>query len=130
MVPSQFIEQTWDEIGYRVKKALHRNVFVRTLPMPQKTHGGLYLPDKYAGFYGELPHMQLVRAVVLAVGADATKHYGLEVGDYVCFMRLFFARWKELEDKTYVGYLPSEQVAGRVEGSPMDDIADILRQNQ
>lgn len=106
------VEETWTELGFRFRP-LRNVVLVRTDPLPTVTEGGIIIPDKLTSFYGELPHVQLVTATVLASGPKAD----LQPGEKICFQRLFFARWLEMGDKTLVGWIADERnVVGWVEG--------------
>ena len=106
------VEQTWAEIGFRFRPLRHV-VLVRTYPLPTVTEGGIIIPEKLTSFYGELPHVQLVNATVLSSGPKAI----LEPGDRICFQRLFFARWLEMEDGSLVGWIADERnIVGWFEG--------------
>lgn len=99
------IADTWTEIGQRARP-LRNVVFVRTELIPEKV-GMIYIPPNQRGNYSQLPHVVMMRAVVLATGPDCKY---LKVGDRVAFMRLFFARWHAMEDKTLTGYLPEDNI--------------------
>lgn len=100
------VERTWDEVGYRVR-AMHRNVFVRTDPPEQKV-GLLWLPPKLQGFHGDLPHLRVVKATVLAAGPKTE----LKPGDRICFQRLHFAWLKKLGGEVMFGWIDQVQVLG------------------
>lgn len=105
------VEETWEELGFRLRM-LRSAILVRTEPLP-KTSGGVILPDRATSFYGELPHVQFVTAVVLSAGPKAV----LKPGDRIAFTRLFFARYMEMQDKTMVGWIANEEnVLGYAEG--------------
>lgn len=105
----EVVNRTWSEVGYKITP-LRKMVFVKTDPVPQKV-GSLYLPPKLATFYGELPNLVLVNATVLAAGPKAS----VRPGDRVCFTRLFFARYCDLQDGTYIGWIEEENLTGRLE---------------
>lgn len=106
MPAADLVEQTWAEVGCRVRP-LKRWVFVRTLPVA--THiGSIALPPKLASFHGELPHMKTIHALVLSVGPKAT----VKKGDVVCFTRLQFAWWKKLDDRCMVGWIDENDLTG------------------
>ena len=105
------VEDTWKEMGHKLRM-LRKGVLVRTDPLPTEVNG-VILPPRAASFYGELPNVSFVTAVVLSSGRDAT----LKPGDRIAFIRLFFARHLEMEDKTLVGWIANEEnVLGYVEG--------------
>lgn len=115
------VEKTWDELGYRIRATGYR-VWVRTLPHPRK-HGSIWLPPKAGSFYGELPHLRTVYAVVLSAGSRGPAK-GLKPGDIVGFKRLEFAWWAKLQptqtdeyggDEEFVGYIDSNHVVYLVE---------------
>jgi hypothetical protein len=116
----ELVAETFAEMGIVGFKPWRDLVFVRTKPMPQKT-GSIYLPNKLASFYGELPNMQLVTAIVVAVGPKTT----LLVGDHIVFLRLNFAYWRRMEDGTYFGWIQEPNVYGWVELDPGDTYADL-----
>jgi hypothetical protein len=88
--------------------------------MPKKT-GLIYLPEKLTTFYGELPHMQPIVATVLAAGPEAT----VKPGELVAFLRLYFARWMTLDDRTVVGWLLSEENLLGMADLEGDIVADL-----
>jgi len=104
------VEKTWAEVGYKVRP-LGRKLFVRTLPIEEKI-GSIYKPVKLTKFHGELPHMQLIRGVVLAAGPEAK----VKIGEQICFTRLYFAWLKKMEDLTMFGWITEEQACGYCEG--------------
>jgi hypothetical protein len=110
------VEDTWDEIGHKIK-ATGFKLWVRTLPHPRKV-GRVWLPPNRGRFYGELPHLKLVFAVVLSVGPHARSQHELQPGTIVGFKRLNFAWWRKLEganedewgsDDQFVGYLQNAE---------------------
>jgi co-chaperonin GroES (HSP10) len=108
---SELIERTWVDIGCRVR-ALGRTMFVRTERPEQKTASGLlWLPPKQASFFGPLPHMRVVIGTVLSSGPKCS----VKAGDRVCFQRLHFARWKDLGEDRYVGWIDENQLLGWAE---------------
>jgi len=108
----ELVEQSWKELGYRVRP-LGRTVFVRTRAIPDKV-GSLYLPTKHTKFYGKLPHMQNIEAVVMAAGPKAQD---VRPGDRVTFQRLNFARLVKFqaEAEEFFGWVDSSQIIGHVE---------------
>lgn len=99
------IADTWEEIGLRARP-LRKMVFVRTELIPEMV-GLIYIPPNQRGNYSQLPHVVMMRALVLSTGPDCKV---LKVGDRVAFMRLFFARWHHMEDKTLTGYLDEDNI--------------------
>jgi hypothetical protein len=107
--PKDVVQATWDELGYRIRP-WYAKVFVRTELPPQKFEGSLlWLPPKEASFFAGLGHQRLVTATILSCGPLAKS---VKVGDRVCFQRLHFGHIKQLEDKTYLGWIEQEQLAG------------------
>lgn len=111
-------DKTWDELGFRLRPKFAK-VFVRTDLPPQRI-GLIYLPPKEASFYGGLGHQRLVTATVIAVGPLAKS---VKVGDRVCFARLHFGHIKQLDDKTYAGWVEQEQIAGFPEDNAVEPFA-------
>lgn len=106
------VQKTWDELGFKVRP-VRRNVVVRTHPLTQKTQSGLlWLPPKQTGFYGQLPHVHMVRATVLAVGPLAAQYYNVKVGEEIAFQRLHFGKFYDLNAEEKVGWIDASQVAG------------------
>jgi len=107
---SDFITTTWTELGKKVE-CLGTKVFVRTEAMPEMI-GSLYLPPKKTQFYGELLGIkQFNEATVLSVGPEAT----LSPGDKICFLRLYFARYEQMEDRTMTGWVDEQNIIGIVD---------------
>ena len=118
--PKDVVQATWDELGYRIRPVFAK-VFVRTELPPLKTESGLlWLPPKEAHFFSGLGHQRLVTATVLSLGPLAK---AVKVGERVCFQRLHFGHIKQLEDKTFVGWIEQEQLAGY----PEDDTVEPLK---
>lgn len=99
--------EVWSRLGHRVQATAGR-VFVVT-DLPAKKVGSLFLPMKATTFYGDLPHLVMVRATVLSAGPKAQ---GLNPGDRVTFPRTYFIRWRELEPDVMIGWVSHSQVAG------------------
>ena len=78
--------------------------------LPATKVGSIFLPVKLTGFYGELPHLVLVRATVLSVGPQVTN---LKPGDRVAFPRTYFTRWKQLEPDVMVGWIEVSNISGK-----------------
>lgn len=112
------VEQTWRELGYMVRP-LYAKVFVRTETPPEKI-GLIYMPPKEADFYGGLGHQKLVTAIVLSTGPMAKL---VKPGERVCFARLHFGHIAKLSDKTFVGWIEQEQLAGY----PEDHVVEPLK---
>jgi len=113
----ELIDLTMKELECKALHPLRWMVFVRTCPLEQKTESGkLWLPPSmtqmYPSMHVELPHLRLVRAVILAAGPKA---YAAKPGDTVLFKRLHFAYWKKLTDGTYVGWLDYNDLIGFAE---------------
>jgi hypothetical protein len=100
-------EEVWARLGHRVQATAGR-VFVVT-DLPAKKVGSLFLPMKATTFYGELPHLVMVRATVLSAGP---KVQGLNPGDRVTFPRTYFIRWRELEPDVMLGWVDRSQISG------------------
>lgn len=106
----QLIDATWDELGYKIR-ARGYWLWVRTMPHARKV-GSLWLPTKLQGFYGELPHLQSTKAVVLSAGSAGVAK-DIKPGDVVVFKRLHFALYKPvgnpvLQEK--VGWIDANQI--------------------
>lgn len=101
------VDKVWQKLGFRIQATKGR-LFVVT-DLPAKKVGSLYLPMKATTFYGDLPHLVMVRATVLSAG---TKAHGLNVGDRVTFPRTYFIRWRELEPDVMLGWVEKSQVSG------------------
>ena len=107
--PKDVVQATWDELGYRIRSVFAK-VFVRTELPPQKFPDSLlWLPPKEASFFAGLGHQRLVTATVLSCGPLARS---VKVGERVCFQRLHFGHIKQLDDRTFVGWIEQEQLAG------------------
>lgn len=107
VLSTDLVERTWAELGYKVRP-LFAKVFVRTELPPEKI-GLIFVPPKEASFFGGLGHQRLVTATVLSVGPLAKS---VVVGDRVVFQRLHFGHIARLDDKTFVGWIEQEQLAG------------------
>jgi hypothetical protein len=112
------VERTWAELGFRVR-ALGYKIWVRTLPVEQR-RGPLWLTAKAASFYGGLPHLRTVQAVVLSAGPAGLAR-GLKPGDVLAFSRGHFTRFWQLQptqttlagaSEEYVGVIDSNDVFG------------------
>ncbi len=116
------IKQTFDELGINGFRPLRNLLLVRTNPMPEKT-GSLFLPPKMSTLYGSLRgDSQLVTAEVLAAGPKAT----VLPGEQIVFIRLHYAWWKFLSDKTSVGWIQEANVWGQAELEEGDTYADLI----
>ena len=113
---SELIAKTMEELGVKAIRPMNWLVVVRTEPIPEKTEGGIWLPQVATAFYAswhvEMPHMRVVRSRVIAAGPKA---HGLKPGDRVAFKRLHFARWMKMSDGTMVGWVDFNQLVGHVE---------------
>jgi hypothetical protein len=103
------IEETWKEIGIKVTQAFGRMVFVRTLPLQPATSNGLILPD-HEWLYAGPAHLRFVKGLVLV----ADKNCSVKMGDTVLFQRLVFARWFQLPNQIYVGWVKEAELLGWV----------------
>lgn len=113
------VEDTWDKLGRKIR-GNHKHVWVRTLPFPTMTAGGLHLPPKLASFHGEVSaHLVTVRAVVLSGGTVGVAK-DFEPGDVIEFQRLHFGYIEKLDRETqeYVGFLDGNQILWRVDVDP------------
>lgn len=103
------VTEVFDKLGVRGVRPLRRTLIVRTNPLPQKTESGLiWLPSRSTSFYGGLPHMVLITALVLAAGPKCT----VKVGETVIFQRLHFTRWVPYTTDTFVGWIDESQLVG------------------
>jgi hypothetical protein len=105
------VRAVWAELGLKTVRMLRRMIMVEVLPFESKTAGGLWLPPKQAGFYGGFAHQRILRGMVLSAGKDCI----VQEGDVLCFARLFFARWKELEGGRKIGWVDENDVLGWAE---------------
>jgi hypothetical protein len=113
----QRIKDTWDELGLKVRP-MTWYLFVRTEHKPWKTHtGNLYLPPKMHNWNGPMPHLDLIKGLVIASGPISIAKSRVLAGERVIFKRLHFAWWKKMQDGTMFGWIP----AGDVLGYPYDD---------
>ena len=99
-----FVDETWAEVGYRVRP-LRSLLFVRTEPPPTQI-GSIILPPKLQGFYGPLPAGTVITAVVLSSGPNCDA----QPGDIVTFIRTPFARWLDFKDGSKVGWIPEGEL--------------------
>lgn len=112
MDDSKRIQQTWDELGFRVRP-LKFKVFVRTEPLFVRDESGLFLPPSRTNLYGDrMAHQVLVRALVCAVGPVARDHWKFEEGQRIVFKRLHFAWLRKMDDGTYFGYIDAAEILG------------------
>lgn len=105
------VTRTWEELGFKVR-ATGWKVWVRTLPHPRKI-GRIWLPPKAASFYGELPHLRTVYALVLTSGPLGWAK-DLKPGDKVAFKRLNFSWIKKLEPTQVDEYGGDEEYVGTI----------------
>jgi len=112
------VERTWQELGYKIR-AVGCKVWVRTFPHKKKSRGGLWLSPRQASFYGELPHLVTVEAVVLSAGSKGLA-IAVKPGDRIAFSRGHFARYVQLESTEVDAYGPSEEFVGYI------DIYDVF----
>lgn len=103
------VAKTWTEVGFKIRP-LSRMVFVKTLPLDTKI-GSILLPPKLTSFHGELPHMKMIYAIVMAAGRDAT----VKSGEQICFLRLKFAWLIKLEDGCMFGWIDENDITGYVD---------------
>ena len=114
MDESKRVQQTWDELGFRVRPIKYW-VFVRTEPLYQRSEGGVWLAPQE--FYGNrMAHQVLVRAIVCSCGPVAKGHYGFYEGQRVLFKRLHFAHLRKMEDGTYFGWISAAEIVGEPTG--------------
>ncbi len=110
MTPTELIEKTWKEVGFRVRP-LARKVFIRTEQRPWKTKGGVWLPPSstliYAADRSKIDVELYAR--VCSVGPQVRE---IKVGDRIFFSRLYFAWIRKLDDGQYLGYLDELNVFG------------------
>lgn len=117
----RIVKETWDELGFKLRAPRYL-VWVRTMP-PARKIGRIWLPAKQASFYGELPHMVTVKALVLSAGSRGPARE-MKPGDMIAFKRLHFARHSRLESsyadvwggsEDYVGWIDSNDIVGFAE---------------
>lgn len=120
----ELVEKTWQELGYRIRSVGYK-IWVRTLPHRRRSPGGLWLSPRQASFYGELPHLVTVEAVVLSTGPRGLAT-AVKPGDVIAFSRVHFARHVQLQpteidaygtSEEFVGYVDANQIFGFVEES-------------
>lgn len=109
----KIVEDTWAELGFRIRP-MKGTLIIRTEPHTTKTAGGIWLSPKYEGFYGDLPHLRVLKARVLAVGPDVKD---VKVGDRIALQRLHFARYAGVnEPECFVGWVQNyKDIYGHVE---------------
>lgn len=113
------VEDTWDKLGKKIR-GHNKHVWVRTLPFPTMTPGGLHLPPKLANFHGEVSaHLATIRAVVLSSGTVGVAE-DFEPGDVVEFQRLHFGYIEKLDRETqeYVGFIDANQILWKIDVDP------------
>jgi hypothetical protein len=115
------VERTWAELGFRIQ-APRFLVWVRTLPVEQK-QGLIWLPPKQSSFWGGLPHLRTVRAVVLSAG-PAGLAKTLRPGDVVAFSRGHFNRFFQLEPTQETLSGRSEEFVGVIDSNDLFGYAD------
>lgn len=107
---TELVQETWEELGFRVR-ARGYYIWVRTLPFPRKI-GSIWMPPKLQQFYGELPHLVTIRALVLSAG-NAGLAEGIHAGETIFFKRLHFAEYRrvgEREEQQRVGWVNANDV--------------------
>lgn len=105
---SSIIEQTWEDLGYKIRPTRHR-VLVRTEPVPALTKGGIIIPDTYRGLYEGPFHLRLINAYVLRIGEGVNE---VKVNERVCFQRKWFIRHRLLGFDQAVGWIKESEIAG------------------
>jgi co-chaperonin GroES (HSP10) len=79
--------------------------------MKDKTESGLLFLPK-SGFYDGMANKKILDATIVSCGRDVTT---VKEGDKIIFLRIVFARYKELEDKTFVGWVDENEIFAIVE---------------
>lgn len=119
------VEETWDELGFRLR-AIGTIVFVRTDPLPDRTEGGIIVPQDQADVYGSrlgskvhLTGTVLSACRTKAVGSkkDNTRPSDLKPGDKILFTRFEFAWLYKMQDGTRVGYIREPLIHAEVDPS-------------
>jgi hypothetical protein len=114
------VKRAFEEAGIKGFRPWRDLLLIRTNPMPVRT-GSIFLPVKMTTFYGELPNLQPVTAIVLSSGPDAT----LKPGDQIAFLRTNFIRWDYFEDRTVLGFIEEKHVFGHADLDPGETFADL-----
>lgn len=103
------VSQSWEEVGHRVRP--HRKkVMVRTQSLPEQTSGGIYIPK--SGFYDGMANQKIIEGTIISKGSDVST---VSVGEKVIFMRIVFARYWQMEDKTFVGWVDEHELLGTID---------------
>lgn len=117
---TDIIKDTFAEMGINGFRPLRDLILIRSNPMPVKT-GSILLPLRQTTFYGELPNLVIVTAIVIAAGPKAT----VVPGDQIAFMRLNFIRWDYMQDRTVLGLIQEANIFGWADLDPGDEFADL-----
>lgn len=121
------VKETWDELGYKIR-ATGFNLWVRTLPFPKKSRGGIWFSPKMMQFHGGVSgHLITIRAVVLSAGPVGVAK-AFKPGDLVEFQRLFFAYHQKMniEEQDYVGWIDANQCYWKIEDDEELGVANDL----
>jgi|WetSurMetagenome_2_1015567.scaffolds.fasta_scaffold07491_2 hypothetical protein len=121
------VERTWAELGFRIQ-APRFLVWVRTLPVEQK-RGLIWLPPKMASFYGELPHLRTVRAVVLSAGPRGLAK-SLKPGDVIAFSRGVFSRFFQMQPTQVTASGASEEFVGVIDSNDIFGFSDEYAESE
>ena len=123
------VADTWERLGITAMRPMGTRVLVRTEIPAQITKGGIILTDKQSSFYAGLPNVglshkpggtKMVFATVVAFSEKATE---VQVGDKLLFPRGLFERYKELDDKSMVGWIREEDIYLIFEPEDGDEVA-------
>jgi hypothetical protein len=121
------VERTWAELGFRIQ-APRFLVWVRTLPVEQK-RGLLWLPPKHASFWGVLPHLRTVRAVVLSAGPRGLAK-AMKPGDVIAFSRGHFNRFFQMQPTEVTESGTSEEFVGVIDSNDIFGFSDEYAESE
>lgn len=102
------VDECWEKVGLKIRP-LKNYVVVRTFKLPEKTAGGIYLPN--TDFYDGMANEKLIRALVLST---ANKVRVVKSGDVIVFPRLYFARFEKLDDGTFLGWVEEPNIYAKI----------------
>ena len=108
--PLEVVAAVLEEMG-REYDPMPYMVLVRTDPPLSRTAGGLFLTNTESSFWHGQGHAKLIKSTVVAAGAKSEK----QVGDRICFQRLYFKWVHKLKDGTYFGAIAKHNIAGYIE---------------
>ena len=90
-------------------RPLGRRAMVLLDPIPTQSSGGMFFPTSSLDLYSGPAHLRICRAIVMAKGPQCKI---VEIGDSVCFVRLYFGRITKLPNGQYIGLVDEAQMLG------------------